>query len=343
MPGFLKRLMDGAQGPFRAILLLVCAVPLAASGATVSIAPLTDGEPAFRAAVPGSTLGRYPSGSFEAVRTEALNRATPFHPDRILPARPFVLLSATAGSQALSAVDCLTAAVYYEAGNEPLDGQRAVAQVVLNRVRHPAFPGAVCDVVFEGAARTTGCQFTFTCDGSLMRTPRPEGWKRAQSVAIAALSGYVEPSVGHATHYHANYVLPYWADRLVKLHSIGAHVFYLWPGSAGNPRAFAQKYTGHETLPTGAAARLTVQLLSSPSGPTDLAASAALPAPAAGIDHPDAIASTPGTPTVPASTAPPETMLEKGGQLRVAQGKLKDDLAAPRPIIVAPRPVSSPQ
>jgi hypothetical protein len=178
-----------------------------------------------------------------------------------------------------------------------------------------------------------------------MRTPRLEGWKRAQSVAIAALSGYVEPSVGHATHYHADYVLPYWAGQLVKLHSIGAHVFYLWPGSAGNPRAFAQKYTGHETLPTGAAARLTVHLLSSQSGPTDLAASAVLPAPAAaGIDDPIVIASTPGAPTVTASTAPAEeTMLEKGGQLRVAQGKLKDDLAAPRPIIAAPRPVSPPQ
>ncbi|WP_398286925.1 cell wall hydrolase [Sphingomonas daechungensis] len=63
----------------------------------------------------------------------------------------------------------MTSAVYYEAGQESLDGQRAVAQVVLNRVRHPAFPANVCGVVYEGSTRATGCQFTFTCDGSLMR------------------------------------------------------------------------------------------------------------------------------------------------------------------------------
>jgi spore germination cell wall hydrolase CwlJ-like protein len=85
-------------------------------------------------------------------------------------ARPFLLAAASEADRARS-IECLTAAIYYEAATEPLDGQRAVAQVVLNRVRHPAYPSTVCGVVFEGARRITGCQFTFTCDGSLRRPP----------------------------------------------------------------------------------------------------------------------------------------------------------------------------
>ena len=81
------------------------------------------------------------------------------------------------------ALECLTSAVYYEAGNETVDGQRGVAQVVLNRVRHPAFPASVCGVVYQGSLRTTGCQFTFTCDGSLNRSPDAAGWARAHKVA----------------------------------------------------------------------------------------------------------------------------------------------------------------
>src|SRR5947199_78142 len=83
-------------------------------------------------------------------------------------------------------------------------GVLAVAQVVLNRVRHPAFPASVCGVVYEGSTRQTGCQFTFTCDGSLYRRPDLTGWRRAYTIAEAALSGSVYAPVGYATHYHAN-------------------------------------------------------------------------------------------------------------------------------------------
>src|SRR3954468_6506981 len=86
------------------------------------------------------------------------------------PARPFDVGAASA-DDFRSALDCLTAAVYYEARSESEDGQRAVAQVVLNRVRHPAFPKSVCGVVYQGSNRATGCQFSFTCDGSLARGP----------------------------------------------------------------------------------------------------------------------------------------------------------------------------
>jgi hypothetical protein len=144
------------------------------------------------------------------------------------------------------ALECLTSAIYYEAGQESTDGQRAVAQVVLNRVRHPAFPPNVCGVVYEGSTRATGCQFTFTCDGSLNRQPMQGAWQRARSVAEAALAGYVYKPVGTATHYHADYVVPYWASTLTKNAVIGAHIFYRWSGGWGRPAAFSQGYVHRE-------------------------------------------------------------------------------------------------
>jgi hypothetical protein len=159
-------------------------------------------------------------------------------------APPFIFKGdVTARKQAL---ECLASAVYYEAGSQDDDAERAVAQVVLNRVRHPAFPASVCGVVYEGSTRATGCQFTFTCDGSLNRQPDLAGWRRAYRIAEAALSGSVYSPVGYATHYHANYVVPYWASTLAKNAVVSAHIFYRWSGSWGQPAAFTDKYTGHE-------------------------------------------------------------------------------------------------
>jgi spore germination cell wall hydrolase CwlJ-like protein len=174
----------------------------------------------------------------------ALNAAMPVSQQANPAARPFNL-GGSAADRARS-LDCLTAAIYYEAAREPLDGQRAVAQVILNRVRHPAYPASVCGVVFEGARRTTGCQFSFTCDGSLRRGPMAGYWDRARAVAAAALNGYVYAPVGWATHYHANYVMPYWAPTLVKSANVGLHIFYRWRGGWGRPAAFANRYTGAE-------------------------------------------------------------------------------------------------
>jgi spore germination cell wall hydrolase CwlJ-like protein len=157
------------------------------------------------------------------------------------------------GAAREQAVECLASAVYYEAGNQDADGERAVAQVVLNRVRHPAFPASVCGVVYQGSTRTTGCQFTFTCDGSLYRQPDADGWKRAVSIAQAALSGAVYAPVGWATHYHADYVVPYWASSLAKCAVVGEHLFYRWAGGGGQPGAFDEGYSGHE--PSAAALR----------------------------------------------------------------------------------------
>ncbi len=179
-----------------------------------------------------------------------INRKQPFAIGPNPAARPFSL-AAGSGESRERALECLTSAIYYEAGQEPLAGQQAVAQVVLNRVRHPAFPASVCGVVFQGATRTTGCQFTFTCDGSLARAPEQSSWNRAREVARAALSGFVQPAVGNATHYHANYVAPYWAPTLAKTAAIGAHLFYRWSGGWGQPGAFAQRWSGREADPTG--------------------------------------------------------------------------------------------
>lgn len=188
-------------------------------------------------------------------------------------AAPFVLKTDSKIDET-HAVDCMTAAIYYEAAYEGLDGQRAVAQVVLNRMRHPAFPKSVCNVVFQGSERSTGCQFTFTCDGSLTRKPNAEVWSRARAVAEAALNGYVMKSVGLATHYHADYVAPYWSPTLVKVSVIGAHIFYRWSGGMGQPPAFSATYAG------GEARGMQLASFERPAGQFGAAPSAPIPEPA---------------------------------------------------------------
>jgi hypothetical protein len=147
------------------------------------------------------------------------------------------------------ALKCLTDAIYYEAANEPDAGQRAVAQVIINRMRHPTYPNSICGVIYQGSERQTGCQFSYACDGSMARIPASAAWLRGQRVAMQALAGYVFAPVGMATHYHANYVYPYWAPSLHYVGMIGAHRFYRWEGSAGRPSAFFARYNGAEPFP----------------------------------------------------------------------------------------------
>ena len=162
-------------------------------------------------------------------------------------ARGFV--SRGTGLDKARALDCLAKAVYYESASESEGGQRAVAQVVLNRVAHPAYPKTVCGVVYQGSQRKTGCQFSFTCDGSMARKPSATYWARALSVARRALAGEVYTPVGLATHYHTTWVNPYWAPSLAHIGTIGAHRFYRWPGKASRPEAFSDFYAGGEPLP----------------------------------------------------------------------------------------------
>jgi spore germination cell wall hydrolase CwlJ-like protein len=124
------------------------------------------------------------------------------------------------------AVECLATAALYEAGDDRA-GRRAVIQVILNRARVPGFPRTICGVVYQGYARATGCQFSFTCDGSFQRRPIRLGWTAARHEARRALSGAVFAEVGRATHYHADWMVPYWRDSLVKVARVGTHLFYV--------------------------------------------------------------------------------------------------------------------
>jgi len=127
------------------------------------------------------------------------------------------------------AIGCLATAIAYEAGYEPRDGQQAVAEVILNRTRNTLFPNTVCGVVFQGSERTTGCQFSFTCDGSLRRRMPDMVMTNAKQLAAAALDGLGTQLVSGATHYHADYVSPYWAPSLIRVTKIGRHIFYRYP------------------------------------------------------------------------------------------------------------------
>lgn len=175
------------------------------------------------------------------------NAERPFVSRPDTPAARFVLK--TDADDRERAVTCLAQAVYYEAAGEGVDGGRAVAQIVLNRMRHPGYPASVCGVIYQGAERPSGCQFTFTCDGSLLREPVASLWARSRKIAEQALAGRVFAPIGHATHYHADYVLPYWADSLDKTVQIGRHIFYRLRSSLGDSRAFIQHYAGSEPLP----------------------------------------------------------------------------------------------
>ena len=224
----------------------------AAAALTVALLPARDPANAATVALPpvraaALVQATAAATTFEAVGEQAklINAALPFASGPLHSARPFAV-SGTDVEQR-RALLCLTQAVYYEAGFEPVDGRRAVAQVVLNRMRHPAYPKSICGVVYQSSGRV--CQFTFVCDGSLYRAPAREAWRQSEEIARSALAGYVERRVGEATHYHADYVAPRWAPMLAKVARIGQHIFYRWPGAWGQPAAFSGRYIGEPRDP----------------------------------------------------------------------------------------------
>lgn len=204
----------------------------------------------------------------------AYNADVPFADGPNPAARPFHITGAEADQQ--RAIACLAAAEVYEAGDDAA-GEKAVAQVVLNRLRHPAFPKTVCGVVFEGADRATGCQFTFTCDGALDRwKPSDAAWNRARDVAEKALNGRVDKAIGYATHYHTDWVVPYWSASLDKIARVGTHLFFRWTGWWGTPPAFNRHPSDTEPV---------IALLAplSPAHAVDEAKDTALPLDAAAV------------------------------------------------------------
>jgi spore germination cell wall hydrolase CwlJ-like protein len=121
---------------------------------------------------------------------------------------------------------CLTEGIYFEARGESAIGQLAVAEVILNRVTSGLYPASICGVVFQGQ-KSKQCQFSFACNGELDRPRDPVAWRKSQRLAHYVLSGRVRSSiVGPATYYHATYVNPNWAQRMVEVAKIGQHVFY---------------------------------------------------------------------------------------------------------------------
>ena len=208
-----------------AVMPVVAATLLAVTSFALSSAhaPAPDGDPLrtppslHLASVP--QIGRTAQAGLDknaGLPSSALSAAAPF------------LFKGSADAREY-AVSCLAAAAWYEAGDDAR-GQSSVIQVVLNRLSHPNYPKTICGIVFEGSSLPTGCQFTFTCDGSLARRfPGPAAWSAARVRAQAALDGKVDTEVSDATNYHADYVVPWWSSKLEPLTKIGHHIFYRWP------------------------------------------------------------------------------------------------------------------
>lgn len=134
-----------------------------------------------------------------------------------------------ASARSTTEVKCLATAIYFEARGEPETGRIAVAQVVLNRLKNPAYPNTICGVVYQNKEKRNRCQFSFACDGIKDRITDQGAWSEAQTLARRVINDdhtlYLA-SVGAATHYHATYVRPRWAGSMRKVQKIGQHIFY---------------------------------------------------------------------------------------------------------------------
>lgn len=227
-----------------AAFAIICAV----LAATASPQPLRSSHSAQSniAAPPPMMIPEAPPMELAPIspqNAEAQNAAIPLVTNGFISAKPFHYQGpADARARAL---DCMAAAMLYEAGDDAR-GQLAVGQVVINRARHPAFPSNICAVVFQGSERTTGCQFTFTCDGALARRYSDAAWARAKAAAEQVFTGKVTAEVGLATHYHTNWVRPYWSDTLDKIAIVDTHLFFRWAGYWGTPPAFRGNILGND-------------------------------------------------------------------------------------------------
>ncbi|MDJ0922286.1 MAG: cell wall hydrolase [Henriciella sp.] len=195
--------------------------------------------------------------SLERDTDSALNRYAALERDRaaLIGLKSFEPMHMARADDMVRQTQCLAEAVYYEARSESSAGQLGVAEVIMNRVKDHRYPNTICDVVYQGATRTTGCQFTFTCDGAMGKKPRGSRWDKANTVAAHVLMGLNETKTAGATHYHATYVNPVWNSGLVKTRQIGTHIFYRFPrgqewaqASARQERRLAQRRSGLSTL-----------------------------------------------------------------------------------------------
>jgi spore germination cell wall hydrolase CwlJ-like protein len=203
-----KRSAKRNGAPERWLLLLVASGIIAIVAATLLLTPheLNVAEP------------------MTVAQARASNAAVSIEADRRVSAYAFYFRGGPAARE--QAAECLATAALYEAGDDER-GQRAVMQVILNRLRAPGFPATICGVVYLGSGRPAGCQFSFTCDGSLQRRPVHVGWSLARRAARRALAGAVFADVGKATHYHADWIVPYWRNSMTKVAQVGPHLFYI--------------------------------------------------------------------------------------------------------------------
>ena len=237
-------------------------------------------------AAPASSNGQAVNQPFKSQPAQTVRLATTaatlrdrFHIPSLKPvvARPFHI----AGAPDNADLGCLTQAVYYEARGESQAGQAAVAQVVLNRVRHPAFPKTICGVVHQRSA--AGCQFTFACSGVVAAPVDDEAWRRSRAVASHALHGSVMASIGEATHFQTARSGAF--AGLLKVAQIGAHVFYRFSGHAGADAMF------HQTpAPSHTAGLMTAELKTEPKAVGHVVMASLIPtsAPAAPASAPTA-------------------------------------------------------
>ncbi|MDB5507430.1 MAG: cell wall hydrolase [Devosia sp.] len=173
--------------------------------------------------------------------SSALDAIASLAPDQIMPMVPSQQLAyarelapptpTTLSPEELATSDrelwCLATAIYFEARGESYRGQIGVAQVVMNRVAHKLYPNTICGVVFQNSQKRNACQFSFACDGIPETIKDKKSWQQAEDIARGVVGGTLYlPEVANATHYHANYVYPYWAPRLKKLTTIDHHIFY---------------------------------------------------------------------------------------------------------------------
>lgn len=181
------------------------------------------------AAVPADSE---PESPFDAILADNKRKADKKSSGRFVPPigrrdHPWAATPLPASAFTPKQQKCLAEAIYFEARSESLRGQAAIAQVVLNRVRNPAYPDAICDVVYQNVNWYNRCQFSFACDGKKHKVTERQPWQTAIAVAKSVTAGQIWlADIGSSTHYHAVYVRPHWAALMDKMQKIGSHIFY---------------------------------------------------------------------------------------------------------------------
>jgi len=158
----------------------------------------------------------------------------------------FIIVSVALFSQALAdermkydgeQINCLALNIYFETRASSLADAMAVSDVVLNRVNHTSYPNTICEVVHQSVKDGNGqpkrhmCQFSWYCDGKADVPKNSDAWEKSRKYAhdMYMHEAYVGLTEG-ATHYHANYVKPYWVPKMDRVTKIGSHIFYRMKG-----------------------------------------------------------------------------------------------------------------